>query len=87
MLRWQLGLGFILDGDLEIDEFLGECAHLVIEAERICALFLSGEDEVALTLLLGLEDDLAARGLDDVVDIECTTGLDLEERNSSALIL
>lgn len=70
MLRWQLGLGLVLDGDLKVDKLLGEGAHLVVEAERVCAGLLSGEDEIALAFLLGLEDDLAAGGFDDVVDIE-----------------
>ena len=63
--------------NLEVNKLLGECAHLIVEAERVVADPSSSKDKVALTLLLAREDDLAAGALDNVVDIERTARLNL----------
>lgn len=64
-------------GNLKVDEFVGEGAHLVVEAELVLANDVGVEDKVALALLLAIEDDLLVRAGDNVIDIERTTGLDL----------
>lgn len=63
--------------NLKVDEFIGKSAHLVVEAERVLSGRLCSEDEVALSFLLAADDDLAIRTLDNVIDIERTTRLDL----------
>lgn len=68
---------FATDSNFEIDKFLGKCAHLVVEAERVVANLLRGEDKVALSLLFALKDDLSTGSLDKVIDIKRTTGLNL----------
>lgn len=56
--------------NLEVDELVGDGAHLVVEAKLVVTDLVAGEDEVALALLLALRDDLARRGVDLEVDIE-----------------
>lgn len=65
--------------DLKVDVFLGKGAHLVAEAERVVTGFLRSKGKVTLTLLFALKDNLAVRSLNNVVDIERATGLDLDE--------
>lgn len=65
------------NSNLEVDEFLGKCAHLVVEAERVVSNQLRSEDEVALPLFFALQDDLSTGTLDEVVDIKRTTRLNL----------
>lgn len=67
-------------GNLEVDKLLGECAHLVVEAERVVANLVRSEDKVTLALLLAVQNDLLVRGRDGVVDIKRATGLDLKAR-------
>jgi hypothetical protein len=61
---------FSTNSNLKIDVFLGKCAHLVVEAERVLSNQLRSEDEVALSLFFALQDDLSAGTLNEVVDIE-----------------
>lgn len=56
--------------NLEVDELVGDGAHLVVEAKLVVADLVAGEDKVALTLLLALGDDLPRRGVDLEVNIE-----------------
>lgn len=79
--------------DLEINKLLGECAHLVVEAEAVLADLVGSEDEVALSFLRSVKDDLllAAIGTwahDRVIDVERTARLNGEvERDLGALVL
>lgn len=61
------------NSNLEVDVFLRKCAHLVVEAERVISNQLRSEDEVALSLLFALQDDLSTGALDEVVDIKRAT--------------
>lgn len=63
--------------DLEIHKLLRERAHLVIEAESILSRLQRREHEVALALLLAVQDDLVVRARHLVVDIEGASCLDL----------
>jgi len=81
LLGGELGAGFILDGDLEVDELLGEGTHFVVEAERVVTRLLRCKDKVSLSLLLARENDLAVRALNLVIDIERTAGLHLDHPN------
>lgn len=75
------------DRNLKVHKLLGKCAHLVVEAERVVADLLRREDKVALSLLFALQDDLSARALDSVVDIERATRLNLwQQRTVSARV-
>lgn len=65
--------------DLKVDIFLGKGAHLVAEAERVVTSLLGSESKVTLALLFTLKDNLAVGALHNVVDIERTTGLDLDK--------
>lgn len=67
------------DSNLEVDVFLSEGAHLVVEAEGVFADLVCGKDEVALSLLLAVHNNLAIGAFNNVVDIERTTGLDLHQ--------
>lgn len=58
------------NSNLKVDEFLGKCAHFVVEAERVLSNQLRSEDEVALSLFFALQDHLSTGALDEVVDIE-----------------
>lgn len=64
-------------GNLKVDELLGECAHLVAEAERVLAGCLGGKGKVALALLFALHNDLAHGAFDNVVNVKRATGLHL----------
>jgi hypothetical protein len=77
LLRGQLGAGLVLDGNLKVDILLGKGAHLVVKAERVVTNHVGREDKVALPLLLAVHDDLAIGTLNNVVDIERTSRLDL----------
>lgn len=44
--------------NLKVDHLLGECAHLVVEAEAVLARVVRREDEVALSLFYAIENDL-----------------------------
>lgn len=63
--------------NLEVDKLVRVCAHLVVKAKLVFADFLSGEDKIALSLLLTLQDHLACGTHHLIVDIERTAGLDL----------
>lgn len=67
------GALLVLDRDLKVDDLFGKSRHVVREAEGVLALFVGGEDVVALALLLELEEDLVvgSGGLD--IDIECSS--------------
>lgn len=64
-------------GDLEVDKLFGKGAHLVVEAERVGAGLLRGENKVSLPLLLARENNLAVRALNLVIDIERAARLHL----------
>lgn len=64
-------------GNLKVHHLLGECRHLVVEAELVFADALGCEDEVALALLVAVQDDLAAGRGHGEVNIEGAAGLDL----------
>ena len=66
------GKGSMTDRNLEVDEFLGERAHLVVEAELVLARHSRGEDKVSLPLLLSLQNYLAEWPSHLIVDIERT---------------
>jgi hypothetical protein len=78
LLGGELGAGFVLDSNLEVDVLLGKSTHLVVEAEGVVADDVGGEDEVALSLLFTIQNNLAIGTLNNVVDIERTTRLDLK---------
>ena len=63
--------------NLEVHKLLRECAHLVIEAESVFSRLARSEDEVTLTLLFTIHDDLVPRSRDLVIDIERSSCLDL----------
>jgi hypothetical protein len=65
-------------GNLKVDEFLRVRAHLVVEAELVLARFLRGKDEIALPLLLAVQDVPPVRASHFIVDIERTTRLHLD---------
>jgi hypothetical protein len=65
--------------NFEIDKLLCKCAHLVIEAESVFSRLAGGEDEVALSLLFTIHDDLVPRSHNLVIDIEGTSCLDLSK--------
>jgi hypothetical protein len=70
-------------GNLKVHHLLGECRHLVVEAELVLANALRCEDEVALALLGTVQDDLAAGRGHGEVDIEGAAGLDLDRAGIS----
>lgn len=57
-------------GNFKVDDLLGVCAHVIVEAEFVIANFLRSEDKVTLTLLLANKNDLALRTSNFVVEIE-----------------
>lgn len=63
--------------DFKVDHLLSESGHLIVEAEGVFAVALGSEDVVALPLLCSIQDDLAARRGDRVIDIEGAARLDL----------
>ena len=75
--RGRLATGLALDHDVEVDEFLGEGAHVVLEAEGVLSWCVSGEDIVALAFALAVEQDLVIGVADLEVDVEGATGLHL----------
>ena len=46
------------NSNLEVDQLLGECAHFIVETEAIFANLVGCEDEVTLTFLGAVKDDL-----------------------------
>lgn len=63
----------VLDRDFKIDQFVGERADRVVEAEPVLACFVGGEDKVALALFAAVEDRAffawhGAGAVDGVVD-------------------
>ena len=56
--------------DLEIYKLLGKCAHLIIEAEFVFTRFGRCENEVSLSLLLSIHNDLFLRSRNLVINIE-----------------
>ena len=78
---------FALDHDVEVDELLGERAHVVLEAEGVFADVVCSENVVALALAYAIEEDLVVGVLHLVVDVEGTTSLNLQSvRPPSGLI-
>jgi hypothetical protein len=65
--------------DFKIDKLLRECAHLIIEAESVFARLARGEDEVALSLLFAIQDDLVPRSHNLVINIEGASCLNLSK--------
>jgi hypothetical protein len=63
--------------NFEIDKLLRECAHLIIETESVFSRLARGEDEVTLSLLFAVQDDLVPRSYNLVVNIEGASCLDL----------
>ena len=63
--------------DFKVDEFLCECAHLVIKAESVFSSLGRCEDEVPLSLLLTIHHDLVSWTNNLVINIEGTSCLDL----------
>jgi hypothetical protein len=74
-------------GNLKIHHLLRKCAHLVVETEFVLSNIVCGEDEVALTFLCTIENDLVSRTGDFVVDIERTARLYLFAYSSVLLVL
>lgn len=70
-------------GDLEIDDFLRERAHLVVEAESIFSCVGGGEYKVALALFLVLHDYLLVWADHAVVDVEGAARLNLNSERRS----
>lgn len=65
------------DSNLKVYELVRDGAHLIVEAERVVTDFVAREDEVSLSLLLPVYNDLARGACDLEVDIEGTSRLDL----------
>lgn len=63
--------------DFEIDEFLLESTHVVIEAETILSHLLRRKHEITLPLFRPIHYNFFIWSLDLVVDIERAAGLDL----------
>lgn len=57
-------------GNLEVHIFLGECAHLIVEAESVLSSLRGREDKVALALLLAIHNESLVWSDNLVVDIE-----------------
>jgi hypothetical protein len=74
----RIGGGRGTYSDLEINKFLSEGTHLIVEAESVFARLASCEDKVALSLLLSIHDDLLIGTHNLVIDIERSSRLDLE---------
>ena len=64
----------------EINKFLRECAHLIVEAKSVFSSLACGEDEVSLSLLFPIHDDLVPRSHNLVIDIEGASCLNLREQ-------
>ena len=60
------------NGNLKVDKLLRVSAHFVVEAKFVVADLVSREDEVALTLLFPVQNDLIPWTGDIVVYIEGT---------------
>ena len=76
-LRRGLTPGFGLDHDIEVEEFLGQSGHVVLEAERVLPDGVGRQDVVSLALALAVEEGLLVRVLDFEVDVERPSGLHL----------
>ena len=76
-----------LDHDIEVNEFLSEGGHVVLEAEGVFADVVCSENVVALALAYAIEEDLVVGVLHLVVDVEGATSLNLQSvRPPSKLI-
>lgn len=56
--------------DFEIDHFVCERAHLIVEAEAVLARVLGCEDKISLSFFFAGEDYSVAWAVDYVVDVE-----------------
>jgi hypothetical protein len=75
---WKGGGGQELTySDFKVDEFLCECAHLIVEAESVFSSLGRCEDEVPLSLLLTIHHDLVSWTNNLVINIERPSCLDL----------
>lgn len=63
--------------DFKVDEFLCECAHLVVEAEPVLSSLGRCKDEIPLSLLLAIHHDLVSWTNNLVINIEGTSCLNL----------
>jgi hypothetical protein len=61
----------------KINKLLRECAHLIVEAKSVFSGLACGEDEVSLSLLFPIHDDLVPRSHNLVIDIEGASCLNL----------
>lgn len=46
----------VLDRDFEVDHFVRESGDAVVEAEAVFACYVCGEDVIALTFFLAVQD-------------------------------
>ena len=74
-LRWGFTSRFALDHDVDVDEFVGKCAHIVLEAEGVFPDSVGREDIVSLALALYIEDDLITRLLYLKVNVKLSSVL------------
>lgn len=65
--RWRVGG---TDSNLKVDKLVCDSAHLIVEAERVVANIVAGEDKVSLALLLPVNDNLADWACNLEIDIE-----------------
>ena len=64
-------------GNFKIDKFLCKCAHLIVKAESVFAHIRCCEDEVSLSLLLSIHNNLVLWAYNLIIDIKRTSCLDL----------
>lgn len=64
--------------NLKIYHLLRKSRHLIVKAEPVLANGLSGEDEIALPLLLPVDNYLLTRADDRVIDVEGAARLYLQ---------
>jgi len=69
-LCWSIVSRLALDHDVNVDEFVGKRAHVVLEAEGVFPDGVGSEDIVSLALALSIEDDLIIRVLDLKVNVK-----------------
>ena len=77
-LRTRLPPRLALHHDIKINQLLRQRAHIVLEAKRVFARLVGGEDVVALVLPLSVEEDFIGGRGHGKVNVECTAGLDGE---------
>jgi len=74
--RWRgCVIGMKTYSYLEIHSLIRYRTHPVVETKSILADIVRGEDEIALTLFLAVDDGLVARPDHAVVDVEGAAGL------------